>query len=969
MRRFSVYMVAALVGAAAPAVAQPIDAGVEDAPSDASDASDAPPPDPSLTPTPLPDPLPTPTPTPLPDPAPIPEPPPDESPSTLGIRGTVVDADTGTPLGGVTIEVIGGAARTTTDDDGVYSLAVPRGTYTLRVLAELYQGRRVRGVIVKGGFTKLDVKIRLDADAVEEVVIEAEPDRRSEAANLQERKRSATVQDAVSAQEISRSPDSSAGDAVKRVVSATVVGGRYVFVRGLGGRYSTTLLNGVVLPSPDPDSSAVPLDLFPAALVANLTVVKSYTPDLPGAFAGGDLVIQTNSYPTEFELKVKASGAFDTESTLRDRPTYAGGSTDWLSFEDGTRALPSSVPTDRPLRVGMNGVDAPTAERVGEDFQNVWNLRSGTARPNFGLGAQIGDTLKDACGRKLGYLATVSYGHKEATQTGQVSAVRIAEGELGIREQLDSVIGTASTTLSGLANVGIELGPHHAFSLFSLYTRSADDRAQLVTGFSESDNQNIEARRLQFVTRAMSFTQLTGRHTLPDARNLRLEWEGNIAFIERDEPDTRDIQFDILDDGRRRFQNGPGSGEHFFSNLADTTAGLGASALLPLADVELKVGAMAQRSDRDFSARRFRFNLVGSDPDVVFLDPEEMLSPEHIGRDFRIEERTLQADVYQASSTLAGAYAMVDLTRFEPFRLVGGLRYERNTLELTPGSPYAITMQPEPGIDRTDAHFMPAVNAIYALRDDMNLRAGYSFTLARPQLRELAPFLFFDFVRRRAVSGNVNLRDTRIHNVDGRWEYFPAERSVLALSVFAKQFRDPIESVIVNVSQGDVSYANAAGATLRGVEVEARGSLSFVHPSLSAFHGTANLTLVDSAIELGPEAAAQTNQTRPLQGQSNFVTNLDLGWERKSTGTDLSLLYNVFGARIAEVGIEGLPDVYEQAFHRVDLSGSQSLPRNLKLKLSVTNLLNRAVVVDQGGFTVQKYQPGVAASASLEWSP
>ena len=151
------------------------------------------------------------------------------------------------------------------------------------------------------------------------------------------------MQDAVSAQEISRSPDSSAGDAVKRVVSATVVGGRYVFVRGLGGRYSTTLLNGVVLPSPDPDSSAVPLDLFPAALVANLTVVKSYTPDLPGAFAGGDLVIQTNSYPTDFELKVKMSGAFDTESTLRDRPTYAGGSTDWLSFEDGTRALPSSV--------------------------------------------------------------------------------------------------------------------------------------------------------------------------------------------------------------------------------------------------------------------------------------------------------------------------------------------------------------------------------------------------------------------------------------------------------------------------------------------------------------------------------------------------------------------------------------------------------------------------------------------------
>jgi len=936
MRRFSATLVATLIGSAVavPVVqAQPVD----------------PAPSPDLPPAPTPDELPA---------------------SSIGVRGAITDAETGTPLSDVTVLVIGGDARTTTDDDGEFVLAVPRGTYSLRVLAELYQARRIRGVIVKGGLTKLDVELRLDADAIEEVVIEAEPDRRSEAANLQERKRSATVQDSVSAQEISRSPDSSAGDAVKRVVSATVVGGRYVFVRGLGGRYSTTLLNGVVLPSPDPDSSAVPLDLFPAALVANLTVVKSYTPDLPGAFAGGDLVIQTNSYPTDFELKLKLSGSFDTESTLRDRPTYAGGATDWLGFDDGTRALPSSVPTDRPLRVSStNGVDAATAEAVGEKFQNVWNLRNGTARPNFGIGAQVGDTVDCGCGRKLGYLATLSYGHKEATQTGEVAAVYLAEGELGVREQLHSVIGTSSTTLGGLVNTGLEVGPNHAFSLFSLYTRSADDRASSVTGFSDADNQNIEGRRLQFVTRAMSFSQLTGRHTLPDAHQLRLEWEGNIAFISRDEPDTRDLQFDLLEDGRRRFQTGPGSGEHFFSTLADTTSGVGASATLPLAFAELKVGGMAQTSSRNFAARRFRFNLVGGDPDVVFLDPEEMLSPAHIGPEFRIEERTLQADVYEASSRLLGAYAMIDLTRFEPFRLVGGVRYERNSLVLTPGSPYAITSQPEPGIDRTDSHFMPAVNAIYALRDDMNLRAGYSFTLARPQLRELAPFLFFDFVRRRAVSGNVNLLDTRIHNLDARWEYFPGERSVVAFSVFAKKFRDPIESVIVNTSQGDVSYANARGADLRGAEVEARGSLGALHPALEELHGTANLTLVKSAIELGPEAAAQTNQTRPLQGQSSFVTNLDLGWQHDATGTNVSLLYNLFGARIAEVGVEGLPDVYERPFHRVDASASQKLPHQLSLKVSVTNILNQAVVVEQGGITVQQYEPGVAASASLEWSP
>ena len=280
-----------------------------------------------------------------------------------------------------------------------------------------------------------------------------------------------------------------------------------------------------------------------------------------------------------------------------------------------------------------------------------------------------------------------------------------------------------------------------------------------------------------------------------------------------------------------------------------------------------------------------------------------------------------------------------------------------------------VVHDPQPGIDRADTHWMPAANVIYALAETMNLRGGYSFTVARPQLRELAPFLFFDFVRRRAVSGNVDLLDTRIHNADLRWEWFPAERSVLAVSAFAKRFRDPIESVIVNTSQGDVSYANADGASLQGVELEARGDLGFIDHALAAFRGSANLTLIDSQIELGPEAAAQTNQARPLQGQSSYVVNLDLGWDGKATGTDVSLLYNVFGPRIAEVGIEGLPDVYEQPYHRVDLTASQRLPRDLKLKVAAQNLLNQAVVVKQGDITVQEYQPGVAVSASLEWSP
>ena len=332
---------------------------------------------------------------------------------------------------------------------------------------------------------------------------------------------------------------------------------------------------------------------------------------------------------------------------------------------------------------------------VGESFQDVWNTRAQAIAPNLSLAAQVGDTLKDACGRTYGYLGTVNYGYKQAIQRGKVASVRLAEGELGVRERLDSDVGTATASLGGLLNAGVAFGPDHKLDLLTLYTRTADDRTQEVQGFSESDNQDILGRRFAFVTRAMSFTQLTGRHTLRDHRRLRLEWEGNLAFIQRDEPDTRDIQFDLLEDGRRRFQTGPGSGEHFFSRLDDTTGGLGASATLPLAGVELKVGATGQWSQRDFAARRFRFNLVGGDPDVVFHDPEEMLNADHVGREFRVEERTLQADVYAADSSLVGGFAMVDVSRFEPLRLVGGVRYERSALALTPGSPSSRPMVPK----------------------------------------------------------------------------------------------------------------------------------------------------------------------------------------------------------------------------------------------------------------------------------
>jgi outer membrane receptor protein involved in Fe transport len=938
------------------------------------DPANNPPPGPEARPDPDPDPDPDPVPVPVPVPdTPVPETPPPEPPPprlTTGLRGVVVDSDSGDTLIEARIVVLRGpaAARTQvlTDLDGKYELPLPPGTYDLRVTADLYRGRRLRGVIVRrSGPTDLRIELPRDERAVEEIFVEARPDKRTESAGLQERKRSATVRDVISAQEISRSPDSSAGDAVKRVVSATVVGGRYVFIRGLGGRYSMTLLNGVGLPSPDPDQASVPLDIFPAGLLANLTVVKTYLPDLPGTFSGGALMIETNSYPTDFELKLKLGGAFDSQSTFRDVSTYDGGDTDFLGFDDGTRALPSSIPRDQGMRVGNPGIDDPAAERIAEDFSNIWDVETRPALPNVGFSLTAGDTTK-LRGRDLGWLVSASYGHKDVVQRGRTAKAAIdGEGTIYERQTLDNLVGVEQVAIGALGNIGLRVGDRSSLNLFTLFTRSADDRAHIVSGFSETESQNVEVRRLEFTARQMSFTQLAGDHGI-GPHDLR--WQANVAYTTREEPDTRDMEFDLLEDGRRRadIQN---SGERFFSDLEDLSGGASLDLGLGLDEgYTLKLGGIGHATLREFSARRFGYDLDSNDFTLLFLDPEQMFSDEHIGPDFVMEERTLQEDAYDAWMLLGGGYVLADVARFEPFRFIGGLRIEHSVQELTPGSPFAQAMVAPPGVERSNTHFLPGINAVYAVTPRMNLRAGYSFTLARPQFRELAPFLYYDFSRRRAVSGNPELVDTRIHNADVRWELFPGEREVLAASVFYKRFIDPIEVVVVNSAQQDLSFANADGATAIGFELEGRLQLGRFSRALSDFRLGANLTLIRSSIELGQEASLQTNKERPLQGQSPYVINVDFGWARRAWGIEASVLYNVYGSRIAEVGIEGLPDVYEQPFHRLDLSFAQDLGSGMKLKLGGTNLLDQAVVVKQGPVTVQHYEPGVTVSASIEWA-
>ncbi len=899
----------------------------------------------------------------------------------VGVRGRVTDSRTGEGLIEATIKVVAGGKKSAlTDVDGNYKLKLPPGTYDLRVFYELYEGRRIGNVEVKAGQTViLDVALERDSRAIQEVVVEAKVDKRNESALLQERKKSAVAQDSIGAQEMARTPDANAGDAVKRVVSATVVDGKYVFLRGLGGRYAQTLLNGTLMPSPEPDEPSVPLDLFPVALLSNLNVVKTYSSELPATFGGGSLTIDTNSFPTQLEVKLRAQVAGDTLTTGQRRPNETTNFLESFGLAgDASRQLPAAVPRDVPVvpaRIGSPGVTPAQQEAAGESFSQRWTPASVTGLPSGSFGATLGNTHRLGKEARLGYLVGAQLSRKERHQRINLETLRLDDGVPTSIESSVTDIGTVSGATSVLANVGLQVNRDNEINALGLYLWNADTSATTSAGFDQQQMANVNSSRLQFTQRQLFFNQLKGFHRLNGLGDAEVEWQANYSRVNRDEPDIRDLRSLVNDDGSQQVRFQPNSVERFFLTLHEDSGGGTASLTVPWRTLRFKLGGLGQYSARDFDGRRFRY-LARLTGEQERSSAEELLVPERIGppltgdQQISLEETTFTYDRYQASLAVYGGYFSADWKATGWLRAVAGVRVEGSTLQLNAGSPFATGGAPLGApINRSVADVVPSANVLLSPRTDLNVRLAYSYTLARPTFRELAPFLFFDMVRRRNVSGNPNLLNTRIHNADARVEWFPGADEVFAATAFGKQFERPIERIIVaaNNGVGDLGYANTPGATLLGLEFEARTSLGRIARVLSPLRVGANVSLLYSRIELSPDSP-QTNRERPLQGQSPYVANAFITWSRPEWGTEAGVFYNLYGPRISEVGIQGLPDIVEQPFHRLDVTVTQQLGAGFQLKLAASNVLNQAVRLQQGGIDVLVNPPGVQVMGTLSWN-
>jgi len=884
---------------------------------------------------------------------------PEPAPMPKGkVTGKAIDKATGEGLPAATLIIKGadGNQSLATELDGTFTLELPAGAYTITVSTPDYIDVERKVTVAVDKIFTLDVSLAMIPRKATEETIEVYDtvDTRKSSAVLAERRFAATVSDAISSEQISRSPDSNASDAAKRMVAATIQDNRYIVVRGLGGRYSLTLLNGVPLPSPDPDVPAAPLDLFPSSLITNLTVNKTFSPDMPGNFAGGALGIETRAYPTKLTFKAKVGFANNSRSSFRTVNGQDGGSLDLLGFDDGSRALPDAI---EPFTLaGDPSLAAAQRNAQIASFRNNWTVKPKTAGPNLSVGATLGNTHRIESHR-LGYFTSLNFGHGYASRIAHIEKVGGSDGmggRLPSLLQLDDEQGIESANVSGIASAGWTPQTGHKIDWFTLYSHSADITSSSVTG-TENNASVVERTRLQFLQRELLFTQFTGEHKL--APKAIVEWQGNVSRVGQHEPDTRDLLRTQTPDGNYAISTSVGSAERLFGELEDTTLGAGAAVRVPLDAVKLKLGTSIQRSDRAYQQRRFHFNLVG---DAVFQDPDEAFSPDNAGLAMSMYEATVPTDGYTAQRTVAAGYAMADANLTKDLRVIGGARFEHSDLGVGLDSKIDLMVPVMPRTQHVDDSLLPAVNLVFAVSPSSNLRAAYGKTVARPNFREIAPALYYDYVRRRAIGGNPDLVATNVHNGDLRWEMFLGDSEVLAASVFAKHFTNPIERTVEEAGDGqNIGFSNAPTANVYGVELEARVSLARVADALSELSVGGNLSLIGSRISMG-------GASRSLQGQSPYVANVALGYESRKLGTRVDVLYNSFGRRIEEVGTGGAGNVYEEPFHRLDLAATHPLSRSLRLKLAGSNLLDQRVRRTQDGVDIYPYKTGVNVVGSLE---
>lgn len=914
---------------------------------------------------------------------------PKKVPAPGKVYGKIIDEESGQPVADVTVRV--GSKGTTSAIDGSFSLSLPKGRYEAEISSVGYEKKLITDVVVRDNEPfELNATLKRVKGQLETVVVKASAKKETVAALYAEQKNRGSISDGISAEQIARTPDNNVGVVLKRVSGVTTLDNKYVIVRGMAERYNQSMIDGIALPSTDLNRRNFSFDVVPAELVGSVVVNKTATPDLPAEFSGGQVIVNTLAIPNSNFTSLSVGTGFNSQSTGKDMTVIGGrGKNDYFGFDDGARKNPGDIKYWVFPKAGIgndNPVDyEPTALEQSKRFNpDGFKLYQQKAKPNQNYRFAMGRLYDLNENSRVGFVAGLTY-----RNTQEINNYRTVRGyELADNFDTDFAgVGKMSkfnTTWGAALNAGVQ-GRKHKIGIRNLYTRMLSDESYDVYK-RQDDDMGMKQRNLfaDPVFTDILQNKLEGEHKLTRG-GLLLNWNVARTSVSQEHKDLRNFTYGFTAkiDGQDLYYkpglshtNNLGTGFDYDYRVwtqvkqTDYNWGISLSQPIPfLGDKSLvKAGYAGWRKHREQGT--LLVNLYTAYTGVPFgvLAPYEIvLAPENQGwgqdKGYYFANAENSGDQYKGNSKYQAYYLMLDQRIFQKLRLVYGVRAEnfnsRNRQlaeierrkrfeEMYPGIVYSGPKPEETG--EKNWRYLPSVNLTYSLNSKMNVRAAYSMTMIRPDLRETAVMSFVDPLLRGEISGG-NLASTEINNYDLRYEWYPEAGEIISISGFYKRFDKPVE-LYKDAVLDKYYFANSKSAYNLGMEVEIRKSLGFIADK-QWLH---NLTIFGNATIMKSEVTTEVEETidgvatmveypvkRPLFGQSPYIVNAGIGYDSKYVG--LNAVFNRSGYRAYTIqyfphGVE-----YELGRNVIDLQlSTRILKQKAEIRLNISNLLDNAAI-------------------------
>ena len=879
------------------------------------------------------------------------------------IKGVVIDQKSKETLIGAVVTVEGTNVKAITNIDGNFQIdgLDKERKYTLYINYVGYKTQKIDGVQAKDADQV--IALQPDEQQLKEVTVTAVERRNTDASMIQVAKNSPVIVSNVSAQEISRTQDTNAGEVIRRVPGVSLIDDKFVMVRGLSQRYNNVWVNGGAVPSSEADSRAFSFDIIPSSQIDNLTIVKSPTAEYPADYSGGFIIVNTKEIPAENRFNIAVGGNWNTSSAFKDFSYSKGSGTDFLGFDNGLRNLNGDIHADLNPQLDANGkpVGDYATSLLGNGFNNDWLIKNKKPLGDLKLSASLNRRWMLG-GRTLGMLAALNY-------TNEYRTYENMENNLyGIYDAANDKPNYLRHSVDDQYNNNVRLG---AMLNFTFLSKDGNHKYQLKNIFNQlatsrytwrdvvSAQSNLErSAEYYYRSRTTYNGQLTGKHTFTSDA---LDWSIGYAYANRHLPDRRRYLIDdALESGVYALSTGNDISREW-TQLDEHILSLGVNDKHHFKfgnfEPDLQVGAYGEYRSREYQTRNFiyNWNVSANNMPSGFRHshiPTLLSSEANMGYDklYLLEEKQMRNN-YRGHNTLGAGYLAMSL----PFGKLGihaGVRFEHNDMELISNSRDYEKSESSRHY-KTDDVF-PSLNTTYKISDQHQVRLSYGRSINRPEFREVSSSVYYDFDLASNVQGNTELKNCYVDNLDLRYEWYPSRGELISLAVFYKHFDSPIEWTYTVAGGTDLiySYKNAKSANNYGVELDIRKNLGFI--GLKDFSWSFNGALIKSKVQF--EKGAK-EEDRPMQGQSPYLINTGIFYKNEPLKMDIALLYNRIGKRIIGVGrSEGstgddsnarVPHSYEMPRNTIDFSLAKKFGDHLELKLNVRDLLAEKIYYKQ----------------------